>query len=98
MDVLYNILQSSKSNNITTKEAFNKFESSINLIQNRIPDFIPGSEIIKRHNTADELLIRDAKEACDKIISEITDRFNSFEIFKSFVIVDPTHFNINRQS
>lgn len=107
VDVLYNILQSNKSNNITVKEAFKTFESSINLVRNCIADFIPTSvsddceethkKRKKRHNTTDELLTEDAKEACDKIISEISARFSSFDIFKSFFIVDPTNFNYNRQ-
>ncbi|XP_065651145.1 zinc finger MYM-type protein 1-like [Hydra vulgaris] len=36
VDVLYNILQSSNSNTITIKEAFEKFEFSINFVRNSI--------------------------------------------------------------
>ncbi|XP_065643082.1 uncharacterized protein LOC136074671 [Hydra vulgaris] len=43
VDVLYNILQSSNSNTITIKEAFEKFELSINFVRNSITDNVSGS-------------------------------------------------------
>ncbi|XP_065650768.1 zinc finger MYM-type protein 1-like [Hydra vulgaris] len=106
VDVLYNILQSSNSNTITIKEAFEKFELSINFVRNSITDNVSGSilndceemhENRMKRNTSIELLIEDAKDACDKVIYEISDRFRSIEIFKSFSILDPKNFKFNRQ-
>ncbi|XP_065651258.1 SCAN domain-containing protein 3-like [Hydra vulgaris] len=50
-----------------------------------------------KRNTSIELLIENAKDACDKVIYEISDRFRSIEIFKSFSILDPKNFKFNRQ-
>ncbi|XP_065645406.1 uncharacterized protein LOC136075892 [Hydra vulgaris] len=106
VDVLYNILQSSKSNTITIKEAFEKFELSINFVRNSITDNVSGSilnnceemhENRMNRKTSIELLIEDAKDACDKVIYEISDRFRSIEIFNSFSYLDPKNFKFNRQ-
>ncbi|XP_065658794.1 zinc finger MYM-type protein 1-like [Hydra vulgaris] len=94
------------SNTITIKEAFEKFELSINFVRNSITDNVSGSilnnceemhENRMKRNTSIELLIEDAKDACDKVIYEISDRFRSIEIFKSFSISDPKNFKLNRQ-
>ncbi|XP_065665457.1 SCAN domain-containing protein 3-like [Hydra vulgaris] len=94
------------SNAITIKEAYEKFELSINFVRNSITDNVSGSilndcdkmhENRMKRNTSIELLIEDAKDACDKVIYEISDRFRSIEIFKSFSILDPKNFKFNRQ-
>ena len=90
---------------LQSKEAFEKFELSINFVRNSITDNIPRSilndckeipENQMKRNASIKLLI-DAKDACDKVIFEISDRFRSVEIFKSFSILDPKNFNFNRQ-
>ena len=76
-----------------------------------IKDFIPepvavdNEEIppvtvkrLKRSNPTIDILVEDAKEACAKMINEMNDRFSNFKIFRSFVIVDPKHFNFHRQN
>lgn len=92
---LYNILQSRATLGTTVAHAISIFQSSLANIRERItePEVDNEEPPSKRTRTPGIQLLADTKEACDIISNEINRRFYSVHIH-SFIIVDPTYFDV----
>ncbi|KAL7640753.1 UNVERIFIED_CONTAM: hypothetical protein RMT77_009028 [Armadillidium vulgare] len=59
--------------------------------------FLPAKKLKQEEISDDNGILQViAKETCSKVITEIKDRFNNYDIFRSFVIIDPKQFYRHR--
>lgn len=106
VDILQNILQTTKYSDLFTTRAFRNFDRAIDRIMEALKDFResvvddttkrPKMELnsMSNYNNINNAFEIYAEEACIVIKGEMLNRFGNSEIFKSFLVVDPKLYKI----
>ena len=112
VSVLFGILQSKKSNSISSEEALKSFVKAVNHFRGNVVKYLNNSkqseaitEQAKRPRRAATLasvsllqLHSCVTETCDTITEEVKENFGFSDIFRSFSIVNSAEFELYRNS
>lgn len=92
VDILFNTFQSRTASGIDATQAVSDFCKSVQGIRDKLPplELTPGLK--RRHADEAQKAVAAAKEVCDTLTSQLSERFGKSKLVAAFTVVDPKKF------